>query len=73
MNGPRVLCIACAKHIGPDDEYTSNGPAFAVLEQLVELKRMKDTGGATPEYERQKAIAWREAFRVCGVVGEPKP
>ena len=43
------------------------------LAELVELKRMKDAGTTPTEYERRKLIAWREAFRVCGVIGEPKP
>ena len=47
--------------------------AQAALFELVELKRMKDAGGAAPEYEHRKALAWREAFRICGVIGEPKP
>jgi hypothetical protein len=73
MNGPRVLCIGCGVHIGADDEYASNGPAFDALAELVELKRMKDAGTTPAEYERRKLIAWQEAFRVCGVIGEPKP
>lgn len=63
-------CHAAAPHIGDVECFCGAQDALA---QLVELKRMKDAGGATPEYERQKLIAWREAFRVCGVVGEPKP
>ncbi len=47
--------------------------AQEALAELVELKRMKDSMGATPEYERRKLLAWREAFRVCGVIEEPKP
>jgi hypothetical protein len=46
--------------------------AQEALAALVELKRMKDAGGG-PDYERRKHAAWREAFRVCGVIGEPKP
>jgi hypothetical protein len=42
------------------------------LAELVELKRMKDSGSAPVEYERRKLAAWREAFRVCGVVEDPK-
>jgi hypothetical protein len=44
-----------------------------VLEELVELKRLKDTSGDSPEYQRRKLLAWREAFRVCGIIEEPKP
>lgn len=43
------------------------------LAELVELKRMKDLGTTPAEYERRKLIAWQTAFRVCGVVSEPKP
>lgn len=43
------------------------------LAELVELKRIKDAGGPfPPEYERRKLLAWQTAFRVCGVIGEPK-
>jgi hypothetical protein len=45
----------------------------AALFELVELKRMKDAGGASPEYERRKAIAWREAFKIAGILEDPKP
>lgn len=47
--------------------------AQEALKELVELKRMKDSGTTPAEYERRKLQAWREAFRVCGVIGEPKP
>jgi hypothetical protein len=47
--------------------------AQEALAELVELKRMKDADGSTPEYERRKRIAWEVAFKVCGVIGTPKP
>jgi len=47
--------------------------AQAALFELVELKRMKDSGTTPAEYERRKHAAWQEAFRICGVIGEPKP
>lgn len=43
------------------------------LAELVELKRMKDAGTEPAEYERRKHLAWQEAFRVCNVIGVPKP
>lgn len=47
--------------------------AQEALAELVELKRIKDAGGPfPPEYERRKLLAWQTAFRVCGVIGEPK-
>jgi hypothetical protein len=47
--------------------------AQEALAELVELKRMKDADGATPEYERRKQLAWEAAFKICGVIGAPKP
>jgi hypothetical protein len=47
--------------------------AQEALAELVELKRMKDLGTTPAEYERRKLLAWQTAFRVCGVIGEPKP
>ena len=74
MNGPRIMCIGCGDAIDPfDDKYVLGGEPLAALEELVELKRMKDLGTQPAEYERRKLLAWREAFRVCGVIGEPKP
>lgn len=43
------------------------------LQELVELKRLKDSMGITPEYERRKITAWRNAFRACDRHEEPKP
>lgn len=43
------------------------------LQELVDLKRMKDAGLVTPEYERRKLLAWREAYRILGFADEPKP
>jgi hypothetical protein len=71
MNMPKVMCIACEKEILGRDE-PCDCDAAESLRELVELKRMKDAGGG-PDYERRKAIAWRNAFRVCGVVEVPKP
>jgi hypothetical protein len=66
-------CQRCAE-VAP---HVMDVPCFCgaqeALAELVELKRMKDTGTAPAEYERRKLIAWREAFRVCGVIEEPKP
>jgi hypothetical protein len=50
----------------------------AALLELVELKRMKDSGTIVSEqdrrrYEHRKLRAWREAFRLCGETAEPKP
>jgi hypothetical protein len=72
MNGPRIMCIACGIHVGGDLDVCVCS-AHEALAELVELKRMKDAGTQPAEYERRKLIAWQEAFRVCGVIGEPKP
>lgn len=69
MNGPRIMCIACEREIIGNDCACD---ATEALRELVELKRMKDAGSAPAEYERRKLAAWREAFRTCGVVEEPK-
>lgn len=48
--------------------------AQEALAELVDLKRLKDAGAIPLEqYERRKLQAWREAFRICHVVAEPKP
>ena len=60
----------------PDDleeEYERLERIEQCLEELVELKLLKDSMGATPEYERRKLIAWRNAFRACYRHEEPKP
>lgn len=67
------LCERC----NAEAPYTCDVECFCgaqdALAELVELKRMKDAGTTPAEYERRKLLAWREAFRVCGVIGEPKP
>lgn len=68
------MMVRCPKCEHPFNEPADlNNAAGDALRELVELKRMRDTTGATPEYERRKALAWREAFRVCGVLEDPKP
>lgn len=66
----QVYCPHCHK-----SHYNSelDNEAGDVLRELVELKRMKDASTEPAEYERRKLLAWQEAFRVCGVIGEPKP
>ncbi len=64
-----IFCVSCTREITDDHGECA---ATDALRELVELKRMKDAGTTPAEYERRKAIAWREAFRVCGVIGEPK-
>jgi hypothetical protein len=74
MNGPHVMCISCGSAIDPfDDKYVLGAEPLAALHELVELKRMKDSGATPAEYERRKLQAWRTAFRVCDVVGDPRP
>jgi len=46
--------------------------ATEILRELVELKRMKDTTGASEEYRRRKALAWRRAFVHFNAPGDPK-
>lgn len=56
-----------------EEEYQRLRRIEECLEELVELKRLKDSLGATAEYERRKLAAWRCAFRACGRHEEPKP
>jgi hypothetical protein len=70
MNGSSIMCIACEREIIGNDCACD---ATEALRELVELKRMKDADSAPAEYERRKLIAWRDAFRVFGYVGDPKP
>ena len=62
------ICAACNAEI-----YIECDAIEDALRELVELKRMKDAGNVTAEYERRKLIAWREAFRALGIPGDPKP
>lgn len=72
MNGPRVMCVACEKEIlGVDNRCACD--ASEALRELVELKRIKDLQGETLEYRRRKILAWQTAFRLCGVIADPKP
>lgn len=67
----RIDCPKCAHSFNePADLNSAAGDA---LRELVELKQMKDAGTTPVEYERRKLLAWREAFRVIGAIGEPKP
>lgn len=43
-----------------------------VLEELVELKIIKDTEGKTEDYERRQPIAWRNAREALNTSGEDK-
>lgn len=64
-----TTCPACGVPV-----VTMNDQATQVLEELVELKRMKDAGTAEPaDYRHRKVIAWRNAFRLFGIHEEPKP
>ena len=67
----RLNCPKCDHSF--NEPANLNSAAGDALRELVELKRMKDSGATPAEYERRKLQAWREAFRVCGVVGDPKP
>lgn len=63
------ICPACNAEV-----YLSDFEKFEdALRELVELKRMKDAGGATDEYRRRKLIAWRNAFRALDIIGDPRP
>lgn len=42
------------------------------LRELVELKRRKDSGCVGADFERRWLLAWRAAFAICNVVGDPK-
>lgn len=66
----KVICPKCNHSFSENHLDHEAGDA---LRELVELKRMKDAGNVTAEYERRKLIAWREAFAAVGVVGDPKP
>jgi hypothetical protein len=46
--------------------------AVDALRELCMLKRIKDTIGKTPEYERQQPIAWRVAFDVIQQIDNRK-
>jgi hypothetical protein len=67
----RINCPKCDHSF--NEPANLNSVAGDALRELVELKRMKDAGAVSSEYERRKLIAWREAFRACGVVEEPRP
>ena len=67
----RINCPSCGHSFREPENL--NSAAGDALRELVELKRMKDNGATPAEYERRKLLAWREAFRVCDVIGEPKP
>lgn len=65
-----ISCPKCSHSFYPTHD--SRGHVADALRELVELKRMKDSGQVTPEYERRKLIAWRNAFEVLDVMGDPK-
>lgn len=66
-----IHCPKCAHAFYPS---SSHGDQVEdALRELVELKRMKDAGVTSAEYERRKHLAWQNAFRVCGLVEDPKP
>ena len=67
----RVICPSCDHAF--NEPANLNSAAGDALRELVELKRMKDTGTMPAEYERRKLIAWRQAFAAVGAIGEPKP
>lgn len=67
MTDADAICPHCGGPLIEDDE------VLELLEELVELKRAKDSGRPPAEYPRLKVIAWTKAFRLLGVPGEPKP
>lgn len=63
----QIVCAYCHQQ-----QWIDGAKAEEVLAELVELKRMKDSGSCLAEYERRKLIAWRNAFRLLGIHDDPK-
>lgn len=60
--GNWIFCQQCAAE-GAVYRY------HAALLELVDLKRLKEADGKTPEYEQRQPLAWEAARRVLGLAG----
>lgn len=49
---------------------TKGDAAILALQELVDTKNMKDSGGKTPEYEARRLAAWEQAEKVLAMTKE---